>query len=151
MSDFRLRRKVEFRDTDAAGMAHFSMFPVWMEQTEHAFLRQLGFGVHWVVEGAPAISWPRASVQCDYLSPLRFEDDFDVRLCVARLGTKSVTYRYEFLRDETLIARGSIATVCCEWRSPGGLTSIVIPHWIREKLEPFVETDCNESAVGEAT
>lgn len=149
MSDFRLRRKVEFRDTDAAGMAHFSMFPVWMEQTEHAFLRELGFGVHWLVEGAPAISWPRASVQCDYLSPLRFEDDFDVRLCVARLGTKSVTYRHEFLRDETLIARGSISTVCCEWHSQGGLTSIVIPQWIREKLAPFVEEDQANPQVGD--
>ena len=42
---FRCRRIVEFRDTDAAGIAHFSAFFFWMESTEHEFLRELGVRV----------------------------------------------------------------------------------------------------------
>ena len=45
-SPFIMRRRVEFRDTDAAGIAHFSVFFPWMEQAEHEVLRQLGLSVH---------------------------------------------------------------------------------------------------------
>ena len=47
---FRCRRIVEFRDTDAAGIAHFSAFFFWMESAEHEFLRELGIRV---VDNAP--------------------------------------------------------------------------------------------------
>ena len=36
------RRRVEFRDTDAAGIAHFSAFFFWMESAEHELLRAAG-------------------------------------------------------------------------------------------------------------
>ena len=38
-------RRVEFADTDAAGIAHFSAFFAWMEETEHEFLRSRGLSV----------------------------------------------------------------------------------------------------------
>ena len=41
-SPFVARRRVEFRDTDAAGIAHFSTFFVWMESAEHELLRHAG-------------------------------------------------------------------------------------------------------------
>ena len=60
--------------------------------------------------------------------------DAQGRIRMVDVGDKPVT-------DREAIARGSISTVCCEWHSPGGLTSIVIPEWIREKLAPYVEDD----------
>ena len=38
-NSFVTSRRVEFRDTDTAGIAHFSVFFVWMEQAEHAVSR----------------------------------------------------------------------------------------------------------------
>ena len=46
---FRTSRRVEFRDTDAAGIVHFSVFFTWMEAAEHELLRSLGLSV--VLEG----------------------------------------------------------------------------------------------------
>ncbi len=43
---YRTTRRVEFRDTDAAGIVHFSAFFFYMESVEHEFLRQLGLSVH---------------------------------------------------------------------------------------------------------
>ena len=43
---FKTERRVEFRDTDAAGIVHFSVFFAYMEQAEHEFLRSLGLSVH---------------------------------------------------------------------------------------------------------
>ena len=42
---FRSTRRIEFRDTDAAGIVHFSAFFYYMESVEHEFLRQLGLSV----------------------------------------------------------------------------------------------------------
>src|SRR3984893_8862096 len=42
---YRTTRRVEFRDTDAAGIAHFSAFFFYMESVEHEFLRSLGLSV----------------------------------------------------------------------------------------------------------
>ena len=47
---FHWRRRVEFAETDMAGIAHFSSFSIYMEQAEHALLRSLGTSVF----GAPA-------------------------------------------------------------------------------------------------
>ncbi|MCG8653286.1 MAG: hypothetical protein MI861_25835, partial [Pirellulales bacterium] len=39
---FSTKRRVEFRDTDAAGIVHFSAFFPMMEAAEHEMLRSLG-------------------------------------------------------------------------------------------------------------
>src|SRR5438132_281338 len=96
---YRTTRRVEFRDTDAAGIVHFSAFFFYMESVEHEFLRQLGLSVlsHDATGGSTKltgagstgltgtpISWPRVSASCDYQSAARFEDVLDVSLCIAR-------------------------------------------------------------------
>ena len=45
MSSFSATRRVEFRDTDAAGIMHFASFFPLMESVEHEFLRHLGLSV----------------------------------------------------------------------------------------------------------
>ena len=45
MPPLTTRRRVEFRDTDAAGIVHFSAFFVWMESAEHELLRAAGVPV----------------------------------------------------------------------------------------------------------
>ena len=42
MTPFTTTRRVEFGDTDMAGIMHFANFFRFMERTEHAFLRTLG-------------------------------------------------------------------------------------------------------------
>ena len=44
-SEFQTRRKIEFSDTDMAGIVHFSRFFIFMETAEHEFLRSLGTSV----------------------------------------------------------------------------------------------------------
>ena len=57
---YKTTRRVEFRDTDAAGMVHFSVFFVYMEQAEHELLRHLGLSVVLSDESGP-ISFPRVA------------------------------------------------------------------------------------------
>ena len=133
---FRTTRRIEFRDTDAAGIAHFSSFFVAMEQVEHEFLRSLGLSVLSSDESGQ-VSWPRVAAQCDYSGAARFEEVLDAQLTLDHLGTKSITYRVRFTHLGRPVAEGTITAVCC--RLEGGLwQSIPIPEGFRSKVEPFL-------------
>jgi YbgC/YbaW family acyl-CoA thioester hydrolase len=135
---FRIRRIVEFGDTDMAGIVHFAQFFHYMEAAEHAFLRSLGISVAMVWEGTP-VGMPRVSAFCDYLSPATFGDELEIRVLVRRLGRSSVTYTFEIFKGEEAVARGQITAVFCH-RVPGRkLEALEIPAGIRAKLQPYLE------------
>lgn len=135
---FSSTRLVEFCDTDAAGIVHFSAFVCYMEQAEHAFLRHLGTSVVRDLGDGWHLSWPRVHVECDYSGTARFEDSLEIQLQVSKLGTKSVSYSFEFRNSETVIAKGAIAAVCCRVRSGFPLESVPIPEDLRQKLSPYL-------------
>ena len=43
--EFRTKRRVEFADTDMAGIIHFTSLFRYMEETEHAFFRSLAWSI----------------------------------------------------------------------------------------------------------
>ena len=81
--EFTLSHRVEFSETDMAGIVHFANFYRMMENTEHAFFRSLGFGIHGHETGT-TIGWPRVNASCEFLKPLRFEEIVDIQLIVDR-------------------------------------------------------------------
>ncbi len=132
-TEFRTKRKIEFSDTDMAGIVHFSRFFIFMETAEHEFLRSLGTSVATAWDGNK-IGWPRLAASCEYLSPLRFEDEVDIRLCVTNKGTKSLTYQFYFTLDGKDIARGQLTTVCCITNPDEKLQAIPIPEFISSQI-----------------
>ncbi len=133
-SEFHTTRRIEFSDTDMAGIVHFSRFFVFMEAAEHAFLRSLETSVSAEWEGNK-IGWPRLEATCTYLSPAVFEDVLDIYLKVIRKGTKSLTYRFDFFRGETAIASGKLSTVCCICNPDEKIRSIPIPDFIADQIQ----------------
>ncbi|WP_246151638.1 acyl-CoA thioesterase [Rubripirellula reticaptiva] len=132
---FTVQRRVEFRDTDAAGIVHFSAFFPMMESAEHEMLRSMGISVF--PKSAPnehPLSWPRVSASCDYLSAAQFEDLLRIDVHVAQIGNSSVTYRFKFTRDEVVVAEGSLTVVCC-LLTPKGLSKTPIPAELRELFQ----------------
>ena len=135
--EFHCRQRVEFADTDMAGIVHFSNFFRYMERAEHEFLRWLGLSVH-AANGDGLVSWPRVNAECKFLAPLSFEDELDVHLLVREKRAKSVTYEFRFFKpgDETLVAVGSITAVAVSIdRATGRMTSIPIPEAIDRLIE----------------
>ena len=110
--EYYTKRRIEFSDTDMAGIVHFSRFFVFMETAEHEFLRSLGTSVTTELNG-DIVSWPRLAASCEYLNPAKFEDELDIHLTVRRKGTKSITYQFVFTKDDVEIARGKLSAVCC--------------------------------------
>jgi YbgC/YbaW family acyl-CoA thioester hydrolase len=131
---FRTTRLVEFGDTDMAGIVHFAQFFRYMEAAEHALLRSLGLSVAVDWEGQK-IGFPRVAASCDFLRPARFGDELVITVAVSRLGRSSVTYAFEFFKDEELIARGQITAVFCRVNAEGKLEPWEMPPQVRAKLE----------------
>ena len=132
-TEYRVKRKIEFADTDMAGIVHFTRFFVFMESAEHAFLRSLGTSVATEWNG-DKIGWPRLAASCEYLSPLRFEDEVDIYLWVSRKGTKSLTYQFQFTHQGKDVARGELTTVCCITNPGENLRAIPIPDFIADQI-----------------
>src|SRR6266852_6372511 len=95
--EFKLVRRVEFSDTDMAGIVHYSNFFRYMEAAEHAFFRSLGFSVATRQVDLP-LGWPRVHAQCDFKQPLHFEDEVEIQLLVSERKSKSLSYQFRFLK-----------------------------------------------------
>jgi YbgC/YbaW family acyl-CoA thioester hydrolase len=133
-SEFHTHRRIEFADTDMAGIVHFARFFVFMETAEHEFLRSLGTSVAAKLDNLQ-LGWPRLAASCEYLSPAKFEEVLDLRVSVARKGNKSMTYQFEFRRGEILIARGQMTSACCVVGAEGKLKAIPIPDFIASQIQ----------------
>ncbi len=130
-SEFTITRRVEFSETDAAGIVHYSNFFRYMEACEHAFFRSLGTSI---VDKSSGIGWPRVHASCDYRKPLYFEDEFTIALCVTGKTSKSLSYEFVFEKGDIEIAQGNL-TVCCVRRDETGeMKAADIPADIADKI-----------------
>jgi YbgC/YbaW family acyl-CoA thioester hydrolase len=129
---FSITRRIQFSETDMAGIVHFANFYRMMEEVEHAFFRSVGLSVSMQHDGMH-VGWPRVSSACEFFGPLKFEDEVELHMRVARVGEKSFSYEVDFLVEGRRIALGKTTGVCCAIE-PGGMRSIPIPTAIREKL-----------------
>ena len=82
---FITRRRVEFCETDLAGIVHFANFYRYMEQAEHEWFRSLGLKIHGTLPDGTVFGWPRVAASCSFRSPARYDDEIEVRVTVLRL------------------------------------------------------------------
>ena len=139
MPVFTMQRRVQFADTDMAGIVHFANFYRYMEETEHAYFRSLGLFLMDVLPDGSAISWPRVKATCNFESPARYDDVLNIELGISRLGTKSLTLTFQFRLGERRVATGELTTVCCHCRHGEPMEPIVIPPDVRQRFQPAVE------------
>jgi 4-hydroxybenzoyl-CoA thioesterase/acyl-CoA thioester hydrolase len=133
-SRFRLARIAEFAHTDMAGIVHYSRYFNYMEEAEHAFFRSLGLPAVPPVDGRTII-WPRVKVSFEYRRPLRFQDAFEVRLVVERIGRSSITYRGEIVKDGEIMAVGRSTCACCEMDDAGAMKPVAIPKRFMDQID----------------
>ena len=138
-SEFSITRRVEFHETDMAGIMHFANFFRWMETCEADLYRSLGLPPISFVPGQ-VVGWPRVSVSCTYRAPLRFNDQAEVKLFIKKLGTRSVTYVFHFRKGAELIAVGEVTAVCVSSDAKGGMVAQPIPADVRAKLSVAPES-----------
>jgi acyl-CoA thioester hydrolase len=125
---FRYRRRVQFAETDLAGIVHFSCYFKYMEEAEHALWREAGLSI-----AGDDLHWPRVAASCDYKAPLRFEDEIDVTV-VANVERRRIHYRFDIAHGSTSVANGTIMSVCARINEAGALKTVEVPDSVMEKL-----------------
>jgi acyl-CoA thioester hydrolase len=136
--EFKAVRRVEFSETDMAGIVHYSNFFRYMETAEHGFFRSLGFSV--VMDHLnPPVGWPRVHAACDYTQPLRFEDEVEIHMLVSEKKPKSLSYIFRFRKlnanPPVEVARGSLTVVCVTRGADGMMKAAPIPKAVANSIE----------------
>ena len=138
--EFTMDKRVEFAETDMAGMVHFANFFRYMEMTEHSFFRQLGYSIHSRIDGVE-YGWPRVHADCNYRNPVRFEETLRVHMFVRERRERSVDYVFIFRKvgdtSAAVIAKGNMTTVCAARdEATGQFRAVPIPPAIAELIKP---------------
>jgi acyl-CoA thioesterase FadM len=120
-----LKRRIEWIDTDAAGIYHWTTAFRLAEAAEAVLHTALGIADF--TFGAT----PRVAVSASFSHSLRFNDLVDVALAVEAIGRTSVQYRLTITAQGGRAVDGSLKT-CLIDRSTG--RAIPWPADVRERL-----------------
>jgi acyl-CoA thioester hydrolase len=133
LSQHRMTRRVQFHETDLAGLVHFSVFFRYMEEAEHALWRAAGLSIH---PPGTEVGWPRRSTGFEFFRALRFEDEFEVCIRVAAMDTSTIRYRCLISRGEERIANGDLTITCVLKRPNEPMKTIPIPADVAARFRP---------------
>ncbi|HEX3056613.1 MAG TPA: thioesterase family protein [Gaiellaceae bacterium] len=121
---FSARTRVGFSDTDAQGVVYYGRYNPYFDLARVEYLRSLG-----LLHGGEFVM--RAN-DVEYFAPARFDDELDIHVRVARIGTTSITYEFAaYLADGTLAvtAHQTLVNIDSATRRP-----VPVPDDFREKL-----------------
>jgi len=100
-----LQRRVQWMDTDAAGIWHHSVVIRWAEEAEAELHRELG-----IIDETFGAT-PRVRTEFEFGVPLEFDEMVDITLKVTDLGNTSVTYLVDVVSGARQIATGRMVAV----------------------------------------
>ncbi|MFA5256583.1 MAG: thioesterase family protein [Opitutales bacterium] len=130
MSAYVFSDTVDFADTDAAGLVHFSNFFRYVERAESAWFLSMGVAQFETVAGGGFRGFPKVNVQCDFRAPLKAGDAFSVRLAPVESGRSSFTYAFAVLvggPQGAVAAEGRVTLAFVESGGTAGMISVPLP------------------------
>jgi YbgC/YbaW family acyl-CoA thioester hydrolase len=133
---FRYSRRVQFAETDLAGIVHFTQFFHYMEEAEHALWRAAGMSI---AKAGESTGWPRLAAAFDYKAPLRFEDEFDVLVRIADVSRRTLQYEFTLMLGDVLVGRGTITTALVSKAAGGPMKMMDVPEDIVGRLRKAAE------------
>jgi len=120
---------VNWVDTDALGIVHFSNYLRYFEKAEEEFYR--GLGNRDPSAKQKNVAFPRVEVHCNYRNPCSFGDVVELTLTLKEMKVKSVTIDFAvFNRSSSKkAAEGYVTLVAVDTEK---WVSIPIPEYYRE-------------------
>ncbi len=123
-ASIRWRGRLDWADTDAAGIAHWTAVFRLVERAETALFTALG---HPEVFGIA----PRTAVGVRYRSPLRFNQEVEVELTVTKAGATTIEYSFEVRGPGQVAAEGTLAACVVD---PETMRTVPMPADLRALL-----------------
>jgi YbgC/YbaW family acyl-CoA thioester hydrolase len=131
-------RRIEFSETDMAGLVHFSNFFKYMETAERDFFEAAGVDLIRTKPGE-LVGWPRARAECKFSAPIRFGDTIDIHLAVKAVKDRAIDYQFRIFRrnadgSHTQAGKGHMTTILAQLTESGALQSVELPQDLRERI-----------------
>ena len=96
--------RVRYAESDAMGIVHHAVYPVWMELGRSDLLRELGQSyAEWEKRG---VMMSVAALQVIYRAPARYDEMVEVRTRLREAGRRKVVFAYEVWREGIRLAEG---------------------------------------------
>jgi acyl-CoA thioester hydrolase len=109
----RLRLRVRFGETDAAGIVFYGTFLSWFDAGVSNLIRIPGVPAA-QKDGKPTFVLPIVEVNAKFFAPMRVDQEFDLVSTVAKVGTTSLRVDHDaFMLDGTRVAAGFEQRVHC--------------------------------------
>jgi acyl-CoA thioester hydrolase len=106
--------RVYYEDTDSGGVVYYANYLKYMERARTEFLRHLGFEQNQLVEQQNVIFVVR-SVQCEYKSPARFNDELIVTAELVELKKASMLFEQKiYIQTDKILCHGQIRIACLQ-------------------------------------
>lgn len=135
---FSITRRVEFHETDAAGLMHFSNFYRWMEVCEHEWFRAEGWSMMTTTPEGERYGWPRREAAAEFLRPLRCGDEVRITATAREVGVSRLSYEFVFHKNRagrwTEVARGRMSTVHVRQDAAGRMEAAPMPEAVQTAL-----------------
>lgn len=110
----RIRYRVCYEDTDAAGVVYYANYLRYMERGRNSYLRDLGMSVRKLQE--EGVLFPVVEVNLRYRSPAFLEDELIVETRVARMGPGSILFDQRVFREgeADVLVEGTVRVACVD-------------------------------------
>jgi len=135
VKEFTSRRRVQFGETDAAGIVFYPNFFRWFDESTHDLLRDAGYSVAAMIDRGYAV--PIVECHARFLKPLTFEDELEVRSRVGEIRTRAFRVDHEIRRADEVVCEGYEVRMWVRFGARGaGVVAEPIPAELRHRLVP---------------
>lgn len=121
---------VRFAETDAAGIAHHSVYLIWFEAARVAYLSEHAGGYQALRD--KGIESPVVEVDVRYFSPAHFDDKLRVYARIFDIRGARFRCQYVVERDGERLAEGSSLHALVDSRT---FRPTRMPAWLREAIK----------------
>lgn len=113
MKNFNWPVRVYYEDTDAGGVVFYANYLKFFERARTEMLRAMGYEQDELI-ATEGIIFVVRSVQVDYLSPARFNEQLQVSAEVSEVKKASLTFEQVIARGDDVLCKGVIRIACLD-------------------------------------
>ncbi|ABO67248.1 acyl-CoA thioesterase [Geobacillus thermodenitrificans] len=130
-NEFQVR--VNFGDTDAAGIVYYPNYFKWFDIAGHQFFRSIGLSPAKLMKEQNIIL-PLLDVGCTFERPLYYDDIITIKTTVEEVSRKTIKLRHEVFREEVRTGHGFELRGWVKEEN-GRMFAVPIPDDVRQLLE----------------
>ena len=133
---FRIQSRVRWSDCDPLGIIWYGAYLKYFEAAEHEMMRAAGLPFE-TLRLDRKVQIPRKAFQVEFHSPAQMDELLDIEVGIAKIGTTSLTFRFEAYKAGERTHRAS-ATLTVVSVVKESMQKQPIEPWLREALAPYV-------------